>query len=122
MSENYKVQVSYKVGTNMAGMINLRGDSVGEVDMLLGELRELLLPGLAGFEEEAKAIGLIASAFPATTGVAQQPAQGAAQPTNGASPTCIHGARVHRSGADWQGWFCPAQKDDPSKCKPQYIR
>lgn len=127
MSEDYKVQVSLKVGTNQAGMINLRGNTVGEVDSLLNDTKDLLLPMIAGFEEDAKAIGLIAAAFPGTTGApfpqsTQLPAVQPAAASNGAGRGCPHGAMVWRTGDGWAGWFCPAQRTDPTKCKPQYQR
>ncbi len=129
MSDDYKVQVSLKVGQGGAGMVNIRGNSVVEVDGLLADTKDLLLPALAGFEEEAKAIGLIAATFPGTTGVPQAQQQGYAQPaqqpaaaSNGGAQTCQHGAMIWRTGADWAGWFCPAQRTDPTKCKPRYQR
>jgi hypothetical protein len=110
-------------------MLNLRGNTVAEVDGYITEARDLLVPSIIGFEEDAKSVGLIMATFPGTAPVpsdsgqqASNVAQRPAQPGNGGAPTCIHGARVHRAGADWQGWFCPAERSDPTKCKPQYIR
>lgn len=125
MAEDYKVQVSFKFGTNQQGMVNVRGSEVGEVDLLMSEAREVLLPSLAGLDEELKAAGLIQATFPGSTPMSQggaQPAQSNAAASNGGAPSCVHGPRVHRSGDGWQGWFCPADRNDPNKCKPQYIR
>lgn len=122
MSDDYKVQVSYKLGTNQAGMLNFRGNNVAEVDTLIGEARELLLPSVLGFEEDAKALGVIVTNFPQTTGGSEERGQRNAQPGNGGAPACVHGARVYREGDGWKGWFCPARREDPTKCKPQYDR
>ncbi len=129
MDDGYKIQVSYKLGNNQAGMLNIRGQSVAEVDESLSQVRELLLPGLTGLEEELKAVGLIQQAFnnQVTAANNARPAQRPAQAGNGGintgeTPSCVHGPRVYKSGDDWQGWFCPAQKNDPTKCKAQYIR
>ncbi len=131
-TDGYKVQISYKFGHNQAGMLNIRGNSVAEVDGYLSEARDLLLPALAGLDEEAKAIGVVVQAFPATTGVAQQPtasfnngpqpAQRPAQPGNGGAEVCVHGAMLWKTGDGWAGWFCPARREDPTKCKPRYQR
>ena len=80
MDDGYKIQVSYKLGNNQAGMLNIRGQSVAEVDDSLNQVRELLLPGLTGLEEELRAVGLIAQAFPGTTNAQPQAHQPAAQP------------------------------------------
>lgn len=134
MSEDgYKVQLSVKFGRD-GSMLNVRGNSTEEVDALLRGAEELLLPNLAGFEEQARAVNLIRDTFPGTTPVAQQATQGApqqqyAQPaqqpaaaTNGAGQGCVHGAMVWRTGDGWAGWFCPARREDPTKCKPRYQR
>lgn len=128
MTDDYKVQVSVKLGTNQAGMLNIRGGSTEEVDALLRGAEELLLPNLAGFESAAKAVGLITDTFPGA-GPVQQPQQGYTQPaqqppaaSNGAGRGCNHGAMVWRTGDGWAGWFCPAPRHDPTKCKPQYQR
>lgn len=138
--EGYKVQVSVKLGTNQAGMLNIRGDSTEEVDALLRGAEELLLPNLAGFESAAKAVGLIADAFPGTGPVQQgapaysqgpqqgyqQPAQQPAAAQNGGGQGCVHGAMIFRQGqgqnGNWAGWFCSADRNDPNKCKPRYQR
>ena len=123
MSDDYKVQVSFKIGQHQGGMINVRGNTVAEVDQHIGEVRELLVPSVTGLEEELKAVGLIAAAFPGTTAVAQQatqPAQRPAQPGNGGAEVCQHGPMVWKTGADWQGWFCQARREDPTRCKARY--
>lgn len=122
MTDDYNVQVSFKMGHNQGGMVNIRGKSVAEVDQYLNEVRELLVPGLAGLEEELKAAGLIAATFPGTTvqGQAAQPAQQAAAAQSGGAEVCPHGPMVWKTGADWRGWFCQAQRTDPTRCKARY--
>lgn len=132
MSDDYKVQISTKLGANQGAMLNVRGNSVGEVDAALREAEELLLASYAGFESAAEAVGLITRVFPGTTGVAQQqtasfnngpqPAQRPAQAGNGGAEACPHGAMVWKTGDGWAGWFCPTRREDPTKCKPRYQR
>ena len=47
---------------------------------------------------------------------------------NGRTESCTHGKMYYRTGEksdkpgqSWQGFFCPAGKDDPGKCKARYI-
>lgn len=127
MSENYKAQVSIKFGPNMSSMLNLRGDSIDELEVLVIGVQSALVDNIGPLAEAAAALTTIGGTFPGTAVVPQQPAPvgivaAAAAPGQGPAPTCQHGVRVYRSGADWQGWFCPAQREDPTKCKAQYIR
>lgn len=121
VSEDYKIQASIKFGNNLTGMLNLRANSAQELDVLCREAEEVTAGALAGLTESLTALNTIGQAFPQTQ-VQQQPPQPQASNNNGQVPVCQHGPRVFKSGADWQGWFCPAPKNDPSKCKAQYIR
>jgi hypothetical protein len=44
----------------------------------------------------------------------------------GETRDCKHGTMVLRSGSKngrpWTGFFCPAPKDDPTRCSPQFLR
>jgi len=41
-------------------------------------------------------------------------------------PTCRHGAMQHKSGqgakGPWQAYMCPAARNAPDKCDPQWLR
>lgn len=59
-----------------------------------------------------------------STPVTQAPANPNAQP--GPAPVCQHGPMKwivdnKHSEPEWRGFFCSAQKNDPSKCKTQYV-
>lgn len=130
MSDDYKIQVSIKFGPNMTGMLNIRANDAIELADLADQAEVALVGSVASLTEKATALTTIGGAFPGTAVVPQQPAPvgivaaaaAPAAPGQGPAPICQHGTRVYRSGADWQGWFCPGQRDDPTKCKAQYIR
>lgn len=119
MSEDYKVQVSIKFGPNLVGMLNIRANSVAELDLLIDETRESSVPALVGFTEELGALSAIQGQFPQTQVVSNTPA------TAGA-PNCNHGPMTYRTGGSgndrWEGHFCPQPKGAPDKCKPIYPR
>lgn len=48
------------------------------------------------------------------------------QPQQGPAPTCQHGVKTFlvdrkNNPPQWQAWACPADKNNPSKCKLQYV-
>lgn len=51
--------------------------------------------------------------------------KGPANSTPGA-PMCDHGDRVWVTGSSakgpWKAWMCPAEKNDPTKCKPEWVK
>lgn len=126
MSDDYKAQISLKFGPLGVGMLNLRADSIDELDILI-DLAEPTLVKAGGLLEAAGPLATIGGTMPGTTVVPQQttpPGQAAPAPAFGqqSGQVCQHGAMVYKEGADWKGWFCPAQRDDPTKCKARYIR
>lgn len=126
VSDDYKCQVSIKFGPKMEAMLNLRADTPGELDRLARESCDIILGGTAGLVEELGAISNVQQQFPQTAvatqpAVQQQPQQQQSQSYN-APRQCLHGQMQERSGADWHGWFCPLDKTNPNRCKPQYDR
>lgn len=78
----------------------------------------------------ARAVGNVAQT---TTGVSQatataQPVANAAPTafTNASVPQCQHGQKTAKSGSSakgpWKAWMCPAPKNDPSQCKPDWVQ
>lgn len=52
---------------------------------------------------------------------------GSSTPTSTpAGPRCDHGDRVWVTGSSakgpWKAWMCPAEKNDPTKCKPEWVK
>lgn len=57
---------------------------------------------------------------------AQQPG-GATQPPPGVQvPTCPHGTKTYKEGAKngrtWRAFMCPAPKNEPSQCPPEWLK
>lgn len=133
MSDDYKAQVSLRFGPMQAAMLNLRADSINELDVLI-DLSEQSIVKMGGLIEAANALAAVGQAMPGTTVVTQPapaapsawpgPTQPAPAPAFGgqSGQMCPHGAMVYKEGPDWKGHFCPAQRDDPTKCKARYIR
>lgn len=69
-----------------------------------------------------------AGAQPARPAQRQQPARRQSQGPRpgGSGRQCEHGGMVERTGnkngKDWRGFFCPADRDDPTQCAPQFVR
>lgn len=76
----------------------------------------------------------VTSGIPGTTVVPQPqaaapaaaPAAPAPAPAAGEAPTCIHGARVFKSGMGkngkaWSAWFCPTKQGTPGQCGPEWV-
>ena len=66
-----------------------------------------------------------AEAPPWTAAPAAAPAAPAA-PAQTSGRTCQHGQMVYREGVGkkgpWRAYFCPAPKDTPGQCDPQFLR
>jgi len=126
--EDWKLQVSYK--TPAGDLINIRAQTAEELSVML--------EGVSDYSTQIAATGkLIQGAYTtaplgttgSTAGTMQMPTsttapQSAPSATAGLStPTCIHGARVHRSGVakatgkPYAFWSCPLPQG-PEQCKP----
>jgi hypothetical protein len=128
--ENWKLQVSIK--TPVGDLINIRANTADELSVLL--------EGISDFSTQIAATQkMVSGAYNAsplgTTGstVESQPAptystaptQPASATAGGMStPTCIHGARIFRSGTSkttgkpYAFWACPTPQGTPDQCKP----
>lgn len=135
--EDWKLQVSYK--TPSGDMINIRGNTADELSVLL--------EGIGDYSTQIAAVQkLVVGAYtlaplgttpstPATTqftsfapnqgqGPSLTPPPSAVTPAGTASPTCVHGARIFRSGTSkttgkpYAFWACPTPQGTPDQCKP----
>lgn len=103
-------------------MLNVKGNSVAEVEELFDEiLRDKFIDKaieVASFLVAAQTVN-DAGATPVSGG--QQTAN---QSQQSSGHTCPHGERKYvtgngRTGA-WAGYFCPLPKGDANQCKPEF--
>lgn len=146
MSDDWKVQASYRFGEG--DLLNVRGDGAGDLKSQLENLvavdaiETVVTVGqlVRGVTAAAPILQTPEALIPPTnvspldayrnapaTPVEPAPAAVAPQaPAMGAKPRCVHGEREYVSKVGtkgpWQAWMCPAKKDDPTKCEPQWIR
>lgn len=128
MSEEWKVQVSYK--TPAGDLINIRANSTDELSVLLEGVGDYATQIAA----TGKAIGLQYGLTPLSTssstantaqgGFSNQAQVTPAPSTGGAPvPTCMHGDRKYMSGvskktgAPYKMWVCQ-QPQGTEQCKP----
>ena len=75
----------------------------------------------------ARAVGAVTSTTVEATATAA-PAVPAAPSafTNASVPQCQHGPKTAKTGSSakgpWKAWMCPAPKNDPSQCKPEWVQ
>lgn len=73
----------------------------------------------------AQATAVVQRAFPAAAPIVPAAAAPAAA---GAAPSCQHGVKSlvtgtsKQSGQPWRAWGCSADRNDPTKCKLEFIR
>jgi hypothetical protein len=120
-NDDWKLQVSYK--TPSGDMINVRANTADELSVLLEGIGDYS-PQIASVQKLLTGAYNVAplstpSSTPATTPkVSSVPDQAKA-----ASPTCMHGPRVFRSGISkktgqpYAFWSCP-QPQGADQCKP----
>ena len=128
MSEGAPIQYNFK--TPAGTLINIRAESPEQLGKLLDTVSERA--GLvAEIEELLKNSDLVvkslgATQVPATSAPAAAPAAAGVPEPAGDAPACPHGQRVYRTGVGkrgpWSAYFCPAPKDTPGKCEPQWIK
>ena len=125
MSEDWKLQVSYK--TASGDMINVRANSAEELSVNLEAVGDYATQIASVGKLIAGAYGVSPLSTPSST-----TSQAPAQPSNGAwappasatsGPTCQHGPRIHKSGVakasgkPYSMWVCPLPQG-PDQCKP----
>lgn len=126
MAEDWKLQVSFKVGQDM---INVRANTGAELAILLGDISEdELATQIAAVAKQLNGASTLA---PLSTG-GSTPSQAPQAPSgtgwappvsNTPVPTCVHGARIYKSGTSsktgkpYAFWSCPLPQG-PEQCKP----
>jgi len=129
VSDEFKVQWSVSlppVAQYAKGhMLNLRGDTVDEVERLI----DGVLENDGEFLTKAIEVGsvlLVAQGF--NTPEPQQGEGGSSAGSSGPVDTthvCQHGKREYKTGkgrtGEWAGWFCPRPKGAADKCDPEWV-
>lgn len=131
MSEDFKIQLSFKPKGQNGRLDNLRGNTWEEMDYLLAgygdrvaminAIENLAMSGVAG--AITPSVSAPVSAVPAAPEPVPQAAPAPAAP---AGQTCKHGAMTYREGqgkrGPWRAYMCPAPKGAPDQCEPQFLR
>lgn len=130
MSDEFKVQwsVSLPPAAQYAkgDMLNVRGNSVAEVDAMFDEI---LAPDSEFIDKASKVASFLRAGLVVVEGTATPAPAAAAEATGTDGPAdvvrvCPHGKRVKRTGSNsrgpWVGWFCPLPKGDANQCKPDW--
>lgn len=114
----YAFQLSMKYGPNGTGMLNVRANTKEEFLSRVTEAIESVGPAavlMEAYNTEFQAV----SAF---AGAGLQPQQ---QNSQQSGEICQHGQMTFRTGTSakgaWKGYFCPADKNDPTKCKAKFL-
>ena len=125
--EDWKLQVSYK--TPAGDMINIRANTADELSVLLEGIGDYSVQVAAVQRLVVGAYNVAPLGTPSSTPSTPQstsfaPSQPAvASGTLSNSPTCVHGARIFRSGVSkktgqpYAFWSCP-QPQGADQCKP----
>ena len=131
MSDEFKVQWSVSLPPSAqyakGDMLNLRGNSVEEVEGIFDEV----LADASEFLQKAADVATHLRAVAAVSdGLSPTAAPAAAGENTGGGGggsvaelrVCSHGKRTHRTGTSakgaWSGWFCPQPKNATDKCDP----
>lgn len=125
-TEDWKLQVSYKTHKD-GDMINIRANTADELSVLL--------EGIGDYSTQIAAVrGLVLASYnaaplgtpPSTPSIPPSTSSAPAPTSNpglSATPTCPHGARIHKSGISsktgkpYAMWVCSLPQS-PEQCKP----
>jgi len=120
-NEDWKLQVSYK--TPSGDMINVRANTADELSVLLEGIGDYS-PQIAAVQKLLTgAYNVAPLSTPSSTPSTTPPVSSVPDQAKTASPTCIHGPRVFRSGISkktgqpYAFWSCP-QPQGADQCKP----
>lgn len=128
MSDEFKVQwsISLPPAAQYAkgDMLNLRGNTVDEVDQLF----DAVLENDSSFLVKAANVGaLLRSCANVVDPGSGEKADAGPQDSGPSNTThvCAHGKRVYKTGTGrkgkWEAWFCAAPKDASDKCDPVWV-
>ena len=120
-NDDWKLQVSYK--TPSGDMINVRANTADELSVLLEGIGDYS-PQIAAVQKLLTgAYNVAPLSTPSSTPSTKPPVSSVPDQAKAASPTCIHGPRVFRSGISkktgqpYAFWSCP-QPQGADQCKP----
>lgn len=120
-NDEWKLQVSYK--TPSGDMINVRANTADELSVLLEGIGDYS-PQIAAVQKLLTgAYNVAPLSTPSSTPSIKPPVSSVPDQAKAASPTCIHGPRVYRSGISkktgqpYAFWSCP-QPQGVDQCKP----
>jgi len=120
-NDDWKLQVSYK--TPSGDMINVRANTADELSVLLEGIGDYS-PQIAAVQKLLTgAYNVAPLSTPSSTPSIKPPVSSVPDQAKAASPTCIHGPRVYRSGISkktgqpYAFWSCP-QPQGADQCKP----
>ena len=120
-NDDWKLQVSYK--TPSGDMINVRANTADELSVLLEGIGDYS-PQIAAVQKLLTgAYNVAPLSTPSSTPSTPPPVSSVPDQAKAASPTCIHGPRVFRSGISkktgqpYAFWSCP-QPQGADQCKP----
>jgi len=120
-NEDWKLQVSYK--TPSGDMINVRANTADELSVLLEGIGDYSTQIVAVQKLLTGAYNVAPLSTPSSTPSTPPPVSSVPDQAKTASPTCIHGARIFRSGISkktgqpYAFWSCP-QPQGVDQCKP----
>jgi hypothetical protein len=106
MNEEWKLQVSYKIGSS--DMINVRANTADELSVLLEGIGDYSTQIAATNKKLAQAYVVLplstTSSTPSITPPVSLPPSPVSEASGTAAPTCKHGARIWRSGKQQDNW------------------
>ena len=124
-NDDWKLQVSYK--TPSGDLINVRASTADELSINLESIGDYATQIASVQAKIAGAFNatplLTSSTTTSTMPMASSPVASAPPASVTAGPTCIHGARNHKSGVSsktgkpYSMWVCPLPQG-PDQCKP----
>jgi hypothetical protein len=120
-NDEWKLQVSYK--TPSGDMINIRANTADELSVLLEGIGDYSTQIVAVQKLLTGAYNVAPLSTPSSTPSIKPPVSSVPDQAKAASPTCIHGPRVFRSGISkktgqpYAFWSCP-QPQGADQCKP----
>lgn len=123
-NDDWKIQVSIKSSASKdADMINIRANTSDELSVLLEGVSDYSTQIAATAKMVQAAYNTLPLATPASTQDTTPRVSSVPDQAKTASPTCIHGPRVFRSGISkktgqpYAFWSCP-QPQGADQCKP----
>lgn len=124
MSDDYKLQASFKFGYGQTGLLNVRANSVEEMKQSMAALTGTdLLSDLTATNDTIRALDNVSQAGldpqpAATSGYAQQSPPPVQQPPQGMSVTPLEQLR-QQATQPADVWQQPAQQQEPAPAGPQ---